>query len=381
MKRYFLALLLLPIGLAGFTDKQLPPSSRQIDLLIRHEIQELQIPGLAAAVVRDGRILYMHTYGIANIEWDEPVRKNSAFQIASVTKLFTSTLVMKFMQEGRIRLEDPISKYLDNAPASWKNIEVRHLLSHQSGIPWPASIGGFLGTKPSTTDKPATKEQVFKDMADSALVFKPGAKESYMNGDAFVLQMVLEKIGGKTIVDLFNDEVFTPLHMNDSGFDTEYRNFPAQVMKPVKNKSQLFTKGKNGPLIYKSFYNPTSYCSGGLYMSLEDAVKWAVALDKGDFLTPETVSQVQTNMPLNGSFTALGWNRENLNGHMAVGHSGGPGLGDILRFPEQKLTIIVFTNYADMYPYLAANIAKLYFPDINLPALPEKTLTRGYDKL
>ena len=380
MKRYFFAFLLLPIALTGFTDKHVTPSSRQIDELLRHEIQELRIPGLAAAVVQDGRLLYMHSYGIANIEWDEPVRKNTAFQIASVTKLFTSTLVMKFMQEGKIRLDDPISNYLDNAPLSWKNIEVRHLLSHQSGIPWPASIGGFLGTKPSTTDKPATKEQVFKDMTDSALVFKPGSKESYMNGDAFVLQMVLEKIGGKNIEDIFSEEVFMPLHMNDSGFDTEYRNFPAQVMKPIKNKSQLFTKGKNGPLIYKSFYNPTSYCSGGLYMSLEDAVKWAMALDKGDFLKPGTVNQVQTNMPLNGSFTALGWNRENLNGHIAVGHSGGPGLGDILRFPQQKLTIIVFSNYADMYPYLAASIARLYFPDINLPAA-QKTLTRGYDKL
>lgn len=380
MKLYFFSLLLLPIVLTGFIDKKEAPLSRQVDRFLRQQIRELQIPGLAAAVVQDGRILYMHSYGIANIEWDEPVKKNTTFQIASVTKLFTSTIVMKFMQQGKISLDDRISKYLDNVPASWNDIQVRHLLSHQSGIPWPASIGGFLGTRPSTTDKPATKEQVFKDMTDSAVLFKPGAKESYMNGDAFVLQMVLEKIGGKSIADIFNEEIFTPLHMNDSGFDTEFRNFPAQVMKPLKNKSQIFTKGKNGPLIYKSFYNPTSYCSGGLYMSLEDAVKWAISLDEGNFLKHETVDQVKTKMPLNGSFTALGWNRETLNGHEAFGHSGGPGLGDILRFPEQKLTIIVFSNYADMYPYLAASIAKLYFPDIVLPEAP-KTLERGYDKL
>jgi CubicO group peptidase (beta-lactamase class C family) len=217
-------------------------------------------------------------------------------------------------------------------------------------------------------------------MTDSALVFQPGAKESYMNGDAFVLQMVLEKIGGKNISEIFGEEVFTPLNMNNCGFDAEIRNFPAQVMKPLKHKSQIFTKGKTGPLVYKSFYNPTSYCSGGLYMSIEDAVKWAVALDKVDFLKREVLEQLQSKMPLNGSFTALGWNRELLNGHEAFGHSGGPGLADVLRFPKQKLTIIVFSNYADMYPYMAASIAKLYFPDITLPQDP-KTLDRGFDQL
>jgi serine-type D-Ala-D-Ala carboxypeptidase len=364
----------------SFTERAHSPSSSQIDLLVREEIKELHIPGMAVAVIQSGKVLHLGTYGIANTEWDQQVTKNTAFQIASVTKLFTSTLVMKFIQNGKIGLDDPINKYLQDAPREWKDIRVKHLLSHQSGIAWPASIGGFLGTRPSTTDKPASKEQVYKDMKDSALVFQPGAKESYMNGDAFVLQMVLEKIGGKSIGEVFNEEIFMPLGMKNSGFDAEIRNFPAQVMKPLKNKSQIFTKGKTGPLIYKSFYNPTSYCSGGLYMSIEDAVKWAVSLEKGDFLKPGIIEQLKTKMPLNGSFTALGWNREVFNGHEAFGHSGGPGLGDILYFPTQNLVIIVFSNYADMYPYIAASIAKLYFPDITLPKIT-KTLDRGYDKM
>ena len=76
----------------------------------------------------------------------------------------------------------------------------------------------------------------------------------------------------------------------------------------------------------------------------------------------------------------LGWNHENWNGHDGYGHSGGPGLGDILRFPKEEITIIVFSNYADMYPYLAASIAKLFFPEIKLPEI-QKTLDRGYEKL
>ena len=343
-------------------------------------MKELHIPGMAVAVVQHGKIIYMQTYGIANVEWDHPVTKNTAFQIASVTKLFASTLVMKYIQEGKINLDDPISKFFPDAPKSWNEIRVKHLLSHQSGIPWPASIGGFLGTKPSTSDKPASKEQVYKDMTDSALTFRPGEKESYMNGDAFVTQMVLEKIGGKDISTIFSEEIFSPLKMHNSGFDGEIRNFPAQVMKPIKNKSQIFTKGKTGPLVFKSFYNPASYCSGGLYMSVEDAAHWAVALDKKEFIKREIAEQLKAKMPLNGSFTALGWNYEKFNGHDAYGHSGGPGLGDILRFPKEELTIIVFSNYADMYPYMAASIAKMYFPDITLPEI-KRTLDRGYDKM
>jgi serine-type D-Ala-D-Ala carboxypeptidase len=375
----FLLLLVFTCCLSGFTGSDHQPTSKDIDLLVQKEMKELNIPGMAVAIVQDGKVIHLGTYGMANIEWDQPVTKTTAFQIASVTKLFTSTLVMKFIQDGKISLDDPVTKYLEDAPAVWKEVRIKHLLSHQSGIPWPASIGGFMGTRPSTSDKPASKEQVYKDMRDSTMVFKPGEKESYINGDAFVLQMVLEKIGGKNISEIFEEEIFTPLKMHNSGFDAESRNFPVQVMKPLKNKSQLFTKGKNGPLIFKSFYNPTSYCSGGLYTSIGDAVNWAVSLDKGELLKPATVELLKTKMPLNGSFTALGWNREVINGHEAFGHSGGPGLGDILRFPEKKLTIIVFSNYADMYPYIAANIAKLYFPDIVLPAAP-KTLDRGLYK-
>ena len=115
-------------------------------------------------------------------------------------------------------------------------------------------------------------------------------------------------------------------------------------------------------------------------MSINDAVKWAFSLDNATLIKTDIIDQLKTPMPLNGSFTALGWNHEKFNGHDAYGHSGGPGLGDILRFPEKKLTIIVFTNDADMYPYLAATIATFFFPDIKLEPVTKK-LERGYDKL
>jgi CubicO group peptidase (beta-lactamase class C family) len=108
--------LLLALSLISFTEKKLPPSSKQINLLVQKEMNELHIPGMAVAVIQDGEVLHLGTYGIANIEWNQPVTKTTAFQIASVTKLFTSTLVMKYIQEGKIGLDDPITKFLPEAP-------------------------------------------------------------------------------------------------------------------------------------------------------------------------------------------------------------------------------------------------------------------------
>lgn len=379
MKTYFL-FLLLSFSLPYISLQSNQPSSKEINQFVEKEMNALQIPGMAVAVIKDGKLLHQGTYGIANVEWNQKVTPKTAFQIASVTKLFTSTLVMKYIQDGKIDLDESVLKYLPDAPEAWKEVRIKHLLSHQSGIPWPASIGGYIGTGPANSDKPVSKEQVYKDMRDSLMVFNPGEKESYINGDAFVLQFVLEKIGGKSIDEIFREELFGPLQMEGSGFDGEIRNFPTQVMKPIKNKSQLFTKGNSEPLVFKTYYNPSSYSSGGLYTTLEDAVKWAVSLDKADFIDREIVEQLSSKMPLNGSFTALGWNRQVFNNHEAFGHTGGPGLGDILHFPEQKFTIIVFSNYADMYPFMAASIASMFFPDIVLPS-GSKTLDRGFYKM
>ncbi len=164
--------------------------------------------------------------------------------------------------------------------------------------------------------------------------------------------------------------------MENSGYDVEVRSHPYQTMLPVTNKSQNFTKGKNGPLIFKGFYSPASYCAGGLFLSIADAVKWIKALDQGKFITEAMQEQISRRTEVKGGFTQLGWTIENNNGHEMIGHSGGPGLADVIRFPEEKLTVIVLSNYADMYPYMAQAIAKLYIKDITLPAIP-KVFDRG----
>ncbi|MDF2382549.1 beta-lactamase family protein [Nostoc ellipsosporum NOK] len=366
--------LLLTLAVAVLCNAQ--KTNSEVDKYVKKEMRELGIPGMAVAVIRDGKVLHQQTYGIANIEYKLPVTSGTTFQIASVSKLFTSTLVIKWMQEGKINLEDSINKYIMVAPQRWSGIRVKHLLSHEGGIRWPSTLGGYLGTAAVTSVRVEPLDTLVNNLKDSTLTFEPGSRQAYQNGDYFVLQYILEKIGGKPIEQLFRDELFHPLGMENSGYDVEVRSHPYQTMLPVTNKSQNFTKGKNGPLIFKGFYSPASYCAGGLFLSIADAVKWIKTLDQGKFITEAMQEQISRRTEVKGGFTQLGWTIENNNGHEMIGHSGGPGLADVIRFPEEKLTVIVLSNYADMYPYMAQAIAKLYIKDITLPAIP-KVFDRG----
>ncbi|WP_293302521.1 serine hydrolase [Pedobacter sp. UBA4863] len=374
MKKTTLIWLALSISYYAFGQKN--PTNPNIDHYIKKEMQELGIPGLAVAVIEEGKIMHCGTYGISNIEYHLPVTPNTTFQIASVSKLFTSTLVMKWIQEHKLSLDDYLNKYIDDVPLSWKDIQIRHLLAHEGGMPWPATLGGYIGTRPSANFKVEPIATIVKNLKDSVLRFSPGTKQAYQNGDYFVLQYILEKIGGKPIQEIFKQEIFAPLGMDNSGYDVEIRGFPFQTMLPVNNKSQNFSKGKNGPLIFKGFYSPASYCAGGMFLSIADGIKWAIALDKNSFISNAMQQQMATKTATNGGFTQLGWTTQTNNGHLMIGHSGGPGLGDIIRFPKEKLTIIVLSNYVDMNPYMAQAIAQFYVTDIKPSNLP-KTFIRN----
>src|SRR5260370_24732125 len=116
-----------------------------IDAFIAREMQARRIPGVAVAVVQRGAITFQKGYGVANLETDTPVRTNSAFQLASLTKQFTAAAIMLLVEEGKVRLDAPISTYIENTPASWSDVTVRHLLTHTSGIT-PGAIVRVDGT-------------------------------------------------------------------------------------------------------------------------------------------------------------------------------------------------------------------------------------------
>ncbi|MEZ0453758.1 serine hydrolase domain-containing protein [Sphingobacterium thalpophilum] len=351
-----------------------PAHNEALDAYIAKEMKETGTLGMAVAVIKNGRILHSNTYGLANIEYGIPVSPRTNFAIASATKLFTSSLLMKWVQSGKISLEDPIGKFIPEAP-KWQDIKIQHLLAHEGGIVWPGALGGYLGIGASSEFKVEPIETVIKQLKDSSLVFPPGSKQAYQNGDYFVLQYIIEKIAGEPIETVLKKELLLPMQMLDGGFDVEYRGFPFQTMYPIPNKSQNFTKGKNGPLVFKGYYSPASFGAGGMFLSLSDLCKWAISLDRQTILKKEIQDVAVAATGLKGGFSKMGWAIQNNNGLAIAGHSGGPGLADILRVPQDNFTVIVLSNNADLYAYLAGEILKMYYPNYKPEKMP-KSFTR-----
>lgn len=380
MKITHLFITIFFFSISGLQAQSIIPKDKRIDEYVKIQMQETGTVGMAVAILKDGKLLHKNTYGIANLEYSIPVHSNTNFTIASATKLMTSTLIMKLLQDKKISLEDSVDKYLPNA-TNWKNVKIKHLLAHEGGIEWPSSLGGYLGIGSSANFKVESIDDLILKLSKSQLLYTPGTKQTYQNGDYFVLQYIIEKLYGRPLEDILEIELMQYFGMKDGGFDREIRSFPYLTMKPIYNKSQNFTKGTKGSTIFKGFYAPSSYAAGGLFLSLDDFIQWAKVLDNGKIIN--TSIQKQAYLPtevVDGGFSQMGWTLKKNKGVTITGHSGGPGLADVLRVPDDNFTVVVLTNNADLNAYMAEEILKMYYPQLEIEKIP-KTFDRklGYN--
>ncbi|MCI0621806.1 MAG: beta-lactamase family protein [Acidobacteria bacterium] len=176
------------------------------DDFIKAQMQEQNIPGLSLAVIKDGQIVKAEGYGLANIKLKMPARPETVYKIASVSKQFIATGIMLLVQEGQLGLDDPISEYLEGTPATWKEITIRHLLTHTSGIVREAP--GF------SSRKIQSDADVIKTAYSRPLRFAPGEKWEYCNVGYFALAGVIRKVSGQPWTEYLSEKVFKPSGMN-----------------------------------------------------------------------------------------------------------------------------------------------------------------------
>ncbi|KPJ61550.1 MAG: hypothetical protein AMJ46_00035, partial [Latescibacteria bacterium DG_63] len=176
-----------------------------VDEYIQAQMEERHVPGLAIAVLRGGSIVKAKGYGLANIEHSVPVRPNTIFQSGSLGKQFTSAAVMMLVEEGRLKLDDPISRYLDGTPDTWADITVRHLLTHTSGI------REYEERVDYTRDY--TEEEFVGIAADQPLDFVPGESWSYSNTGYVLLGILLGKVAGSRWGDFVQERIFDRIGM------------------------------------------------------------------------------------------------------------------------------------------------------------------------
>jgi CubicO group peptidase (beta-lactamase class C family) len=339
-------LLVLLAPVSGLADK--------IDDYLTAQMRKNHIPGLAVAVVRDAKIIKIKGYGMANLEWQAPVTPDTAFQIASSTKPLTGTALMILVEEGKLSLDDEISKYLTDAPAAWQNITVRHLATHASGL------SNAVNAKPD-----ATTEEYVKAAYAVPLVYVPGEKSAYGFTDFVVLTHLIEKVSQQSYPDFLKTKLLARLGMNDTRFDFAAEDGPVRSAGVVKKRAAVYRWENDDYRSYWFFYRVRGYSAGGIFSTVEDLAKFAAAFDEGRLLSKKSLEQMWSRDKLaDGSLNGfgVGWVVGTHGGRRTVGHSGGPALADIVRFPDDRLSVVVLLNGQRVYPYLAKGVADFYLP-------------------
>jgi CubicO group peptidase (beta-lactamase class C family) len=345
-------------GLAGvfwlWCSGLVPAAADSIDQYLQAQMAKEHIPGLAIAMVRDGRILKLKSYGLANLEWNIAATPDTAYQLASATKLLTATALMRLVEARKLALDDPITRHLPEAPSAWRAITIRHLTTHTSGLKDLLALPKL----------PGSLDEAMQTAFQLPLQHTPGETTAYASSDYCVLMRLIERVTGKPFSAFMHEELFAPLGMTASGFDGAVESGLVRKSALVRHRTSIYD-WEGGVQKNQAFLFPSwTYPAGGLYSSAADLARWAVALDQGKLLKPETLRQMWTSARLNDGETGpfgVGWIVAEHQGRKVVGHSGGPALADVVRFVDDRLTIAVLTNQQHLMPYLAMGVADLYY--------------------
>jgi len=324
-----------------------------VDDYIHAEMAKQHVPGLALLVSRGGQVIRAQGYGLANVELQVPVKPETIFQSGSVGKQFTATAVMMLVEQGKIGLEDPLTKYFPDAPDAWKQVTIRELLSHTAGFTdYPRNFD---------MRKDYTEAKLLKIVEGIPLAFPPGTSWSYSNLGYLTLGIVIHKVTGEFYGDFLQERIFRPLGMSTTRIISE----PDIIL----NRAAGYRLVK-GELKNQEWVSPTlnTTADGSLYFSILDLAKWDAALYTEKLLKRSsleqmwTVARLQNGLPNSGHY-GFGWMTGKRNGHPVVEHEGSwQGFEtDIARYVDDKLTVVVLTNLAEGKPYIFANhVAEMY---------------------
>ncbi|GAB3409539.1 beta-lactamase family protein [Massilia agilis] len=328
----------------------------RIDQFMRAQMERAHIPAAAVAVVRDGTIVKLASYGTADVELGVPARRHSAFQIASTTKLLTSTVLMQLVGEGRIDLDAPVARNIEDAPAEWSTMTVRHLVSHTSGLP-------RVPAPPSL----ATPREAVEYAKKQKLAAAPGEVAAYGSVDFSIVAYIIEKVTGKQLEALFAERLAKPLGMGDTGFArfefSPNRDIVQTELVPGRVTTYQWRGGTQ--YAYRYLYPAYTFAAGGAFSSIHDMAGFLQGIGSGKLLSGSLLEQMWTPARLaNGKDApfAVGWTRAGYRGVREVGHSGGPALADLRYYPDQKLGVVVLTNQRNLMPVLARGVAAMYLP-------------------
>lgn len=324
-----------------------------VDDYVRAEMEKQHVPGLALLVSRGGQIVRAQGYGLANVELQVPVKPETIFQSGSVGKQFTATAVMMLVEQGKIGLDDPLTKYFPDAPATWKLVTIRELLSHTAGFTdYP---------KDFDMQKDYNEDDLIKVVEKIPLAYTPGTKWDYSNLGFLTLGIVIHKVTGEFYGDFLQERIFRPLGMTTTRIISE-----ADI---VPNRSAGYRLVK-GELKNQEWVSPklNTTADGSLYFSILDLAKWDAALYTDQLLKQSsfdqmwTIAKLSNGQPNSGHY-GFGWFIETKKGHRVIEHAGSwQGFKtQISRYVDNELTVVVLSNLDSAKPVVFADhVAEMY---------------------
>ncbi|MBM3235736.1 beta-lactamase family protein [Candidatus Poribacteria bacterium] len=315
-------------------------------------------PGAALCIIKDGNIIYKRGYGSANLDYNIPITPESVFYLASDSKKFTAACILLLAQRGQISLDDDIRKYIPEIPEYESTIMIRHLIHHTSGLRDYAVLMELAGKNLEDF----SNENAIKILSrQKALNFKPGEEYLYSNSGYIVMAEIVERVSGKSLREFAGENIFRPLGMRNTFFDDD-------CSMVVKNRVVSYGPKEGGGFqSYIKNYNAVG--DGGLLSTVEDLYLWDQNFYDNKLGDSEFIEQMLTRGKLNNSKElnyAFGLIHGEYKGLKTVGHGGGM-LGfrtTMIRFPQQKFTVICLCNLCTMAPdRLALQIADIYLAD------------------
>lgn len=331
----FLTLFFLPLATIAQQDS--------IDVFITNQMKQQGIIGLSIGIIKNGKVIKAKGYGRANIELDIPASEKTVYKIGSVSKQFIAVGIMILVQEGKLKVSDPITKFIKDAPAKWNSITIRHLLNHTSGL--PLDPPGFDGMKVQT-------DSIYiKTAFTDSLAFPTGSKFEYSNFGYFVLADIIRITSHLSFSEYMKKYIFDECGLNSTR--------PTSLEAIIPNRAAGYTRDANDSIL-----NAPNYIalrpSGAFLSNINDLLKWEMDMQNNKLLTQKSWSQmwddtIKTALTMDKEpmYYGYGWMTNKVNGKQFVHHGGTlPGFKSVyFRYIEDKTAIIILTNSdnADAY--------------------------------
>jgi CubicO group peptidase (beta-lactamase class C family) len=362
--RIAIALVLVTVSAARAQDPStsLGASTARMEQVIQSHVSAGTFMG-TVLVARDGAVVLDKAYGMANLELEVPNTPATKFRLGSITKQFTAASILLLEERGKLKIDDKVKTYLPDAPMAWDRITVYNLLTHTAGIPNFTSLADYSTIKLSARTADASVAAVH----DKTLDFGPGEKMSYSNSGYLVLGAIIEKVSGQSYEKFVADNIFTPLGMNDSGYDSN--------TAIIKRRASGYIRGPAGYVNAGYIHMSIPHAAGALYSTTGDLLKWEQALFAGKVVSKASLDRMIT--PFKNDY-ALGLTSTLDKGRRVIAHGGGiDGFNTHLAYyPDTKTVIVALSNVNGTAPgAIAAQLGAVMHCDSVTLASERKEIT------